>query len=179
VSRCRETFQVEIPLRHLFEVPTVAGLAESIEAARQAGEPVAPPHPAGFHGTETWSLICPAAAMVSSISWNQASRPTIFQPPSASRDPLNLAALEQSLNEIVSATNPLRTPLGKVEGRPRSDRPDLTIKLPVVDLAEAAGERAGDRGPAIGHRRSQRPFEICPEARSCGALCYGWAARNT
>ena len=43
MSRVREAFQVEIPLRRLFEVPTVAGLAESIEAARQAGQSLAAP----------------------------------------------------------------------------------------------------------------------------------------
>ena len=43
VSRMREAFQVEIPLRRLFEVPTVAGLAESIEAARQSGQNLSTP----------------------------------------------------------------------------------------------------------------------------------------
>jgi surfactin family lipopeptide synthetase A len=33
VSRLRETFQVEVPLHHFFEIPTVAELAESIETA--------------------------------------------------------------------------------------------------------------------------------------------------
>lgn len=37
VFRVRETFQVELPLRHLFEMPTLADLAKSIEMARQAG----------------------------------------------------------------------------------------------------------------------------------------------
>jgi acyl transferase domain-containing protein/acyl carrier protein len=45
LSRIRETFQVEIPLRVLFELPTVAGLASFVTQSRSglkiAGEPVA------------------------------------------------------------------------------------------------------------------------------------------
>src|SRR6185295_8353985 len=42
MSRVRETFGVELPLRELFARPTVAGLAEQVEAALRGGVRVTP-----------------------------------------------------------------------------------------------------------------------------------------
>jgi amino acid adenylation domain-containing protein len=38
MAAVRDAFRVEVPLRHVFEHPTIAGLAEAIEQARQSGE---------------------------------------------------------------------------------------------------------------------------------------------
>ena len=66
ISRLREAFGVEIPLRALFEAPTVAGLAERIEAIRRAGarreaSPIEPtalvgPLPLSFSQEALWFL---------------------------------------------------------------------------------------------------------------------------
>jgi acyl carrier protein len=34
IARVRDTFQVDVPLRSIFEIPTIAGLAASIEVRR-------------------------------------------------------------------------------------------------------------------------------------------------
>src|SRR5262249_32262355 len=66
MSRIRGAFQVEIPLRVLFEAPTVRGLAERIEAARRAGQgleipPIVPverirPIPLSYAQQRLWFL---------------------------------------------------------------------------------------------------------------------------
>src|SRR6185436_18418505 len=43
VSRVRDVFAIELPLRALFEAPTVAELAGRVEEMRRAGLPVLPP----------------------------------------------------------------------------------------------------------------------------------------
>ena len=128
VSRMREAFQVEIPLRRLFEVPTVAGLAESIEAARQAGQNLlAPPILPVPRDGRPAALICPAATVVLR---SVGAGPPAYNIPAAVRlkGPLNLAALEQSLNEIVKRHEILAHHLCEVDGRPTQViAPTLTI----------------------------------------------------
>ncbi len=43
VSRARQAFQVDLPMRSIFESPTLAGLAERIEATRRAPSGLRPP----------------------------------------------------------------------------------------------------------------------------------------
>ena len=38
IARTREAFHVQVPLRAIFDAPTVAGMAERVEAAMRAGK---------------------------------------------------------------------------------------------------------------------------------------------
>jgi amino acid adenylation domain-containing protein len=173
VSRMRETFQVEIPLRRLFEVPTVAGLAESIEATRLAGPNLlAPPIlPVPRNGDLALSF---AQQRLWFFDQLEPGLPA-YNIPAAVRlkGPLNLAALEQSLNEIVKRHESLRTTFGKVEGRPmQAIAPTLTINLPVVDLRKLpAGERETEVRRLV-TAEAQRPFDL-----SQGPLLRGTVLR--
>ncbi|MGA3164142.1 MAG: amino acid adenylation domain-containing protein [Verrucomicrobiota bacterium] len=173
VSRMREAFQVEIPLRRLFEVPTVAGLAESIEAARQAGPNLlAPPIlPVPRNGDLALSFAQQRLWFFDQLEPGLSA----YNIPAAVRlkGPLNLAALEQSLNEIVKRHESLRTTFGKVEGRPTQViAPSLTIKLPVVDLRKLpASERETEVRRWV-TAEAQRPFDL-----SQGPLVRGTVLR--
>jgi len=161
VSRMRDAFQVDIPLRRLFEVPTVAGLAESIEAARQAGQNllVPPILPVPRNGD-------PALSFAQQRLWffNQLEPGlSAYNIPAAVRlkGPFNLAALEQSLNEVVKRHESLRTTFGKVEGRPTQViAPTLTIKLPVVDLRELPASERETEVRRLVTAEAQRPFDL-------------------
>ena len=118
VSRLREAIGVEIPLRALFESPTVAGLAERIDAARRDDArresiPIKPkprigPQPLSFSQEALWFLDQLAPG-----------QPT-FNVTAAVRitGPLDQGALERSLSELVRRHESLRTTFVAIDGTP-------------------------------------------------------------
>jgi amino acid adenylation domain-containing protein len=158
VSRVREAFNVELPIRALFESPTVAGLAAHLEAAQQTV--AAPPItsvprdealPLSFAQQRLWFLdqLVPGSPL--------------YNIPLAMRltGALDVAALERTLNEIVSRHEVLRTTFATADGRPAQViAPNLVLPLPVTDLSHLPeGEReALARQMATDDAR--RPFDL-------------------
>ncbi|HUZ95886.1 MAG TPA: amino acid adenylation domain-containing protein [Edaphobacter sp.] len=172
-SRMREAFEVEIPLRRLFEAPTVAGLAESIEAAREAGQNLVLPPILPVPRNE--DLVLSFAQQRLWFFDQLEPGLSAYNIPAAVRlkGLLNLAALEWSLNEIIKRHESLRTTFGKAAGRPTQlIAPALTIKLSVVDVRKLpTGEREAEVRRLV-TAEAQLPFDL-----SRGPLLRGTVLR--
>jgi len=161
VSRMREAFAVEIPLRRLFEVPTVAGLAESIEAARRTGQNAQAPSilPIPRDGDLPLSFAQQRLWFIDQLEPGNSA----YNFPAAVRlkGPLNLAALERSVNEIVKRHEALRTTFTTVDGRPAQViAPTLIVRSPIVSLRELPESEREAEVRRLAIEEAQRPFDL-------------------
>lgn len=139
VTRIRTTWQIELPMRCLFEAPTVAALAAVIESQLQqtnvpsvqaAIQPVprtGQPFPVSFAQRRLWVLdqLEPGSAF--------------YNIPAAVRlmGNLDLPALKESFQRLVQRHETLRTTFDQVEGQPvQVVAPKLELPLTVIDLSD-------------------------------------------
>ena len=138
IGRVRARFKVDLPLRTLFEQPTVAGLAAAVserlsthDAAATLPALVPPPRPAvlplSFAQQRLWFIeqLTPGT--------------TLFNIPFALRlrGELNRDALHASLNALVERHEVLRTSIvGAGDAAHQEIAPQLHIELPLDDLSE-------------------------------------------
>jgi amino acid adenylation domain-containing protein len=117
ISRLRKVLQVDMPLRALFEAPTVAGLARYIEGIRQTAQStLAPPLQA-----TSWEEV--PLTMTQEHLWDLdrlLPGAPFSNMPYAARliGPLKLPALEQSFNEIIKRHGALRTTFTTIAEQP-------------------------------------------------------------
>ncbi|MEB3219808.1 MAG: amino acid adenylation domain-containing protein [Nostocales cyanobacterium 94392] len=135
ISRLREAFKVELPLRSLFEAPTVAQLVESIEKdknvtlspQKQFIQP-APPQEnlfLSFAQQRLWFI----------EQFEKSD--SLYNLPFALhlKGLLNLTALKRTLNEIVQRHEVLRANFKSRKGQPfQIIRPTLILSLPIINL---------------------------------------------
>jgi amino acid adenylation domain-containing protein len=163
ISRLRDTFQVELPLRSLFDAQTVSELAQTIEAA-SLGTPGlgAPPIelaprdgdvPLSFAQQRLWFLdqLEPGSPL--------------YNNPSAVRlsGPLDITALELSCNEIVRRHEVLRTNFVTVDGRPvqviaPAGAEAFTIQ--VIDLSDLPEPGRAAEAQRLGAEWMRQPFDM-------------------
>jgi amino acid adenylation domain-containing protein/non-ribosomal peptide synthase protein (TIGR01720 family) len=161
IARVRAAFHVELPLRRLFELPTIAGMAGSIETAMKACDrlpvpPLAPTArgkdlPLSFAQQRLWFLdqLEPGNAF---YNVGAAVRLT---------GRLNVAALSAGLAEVVRRHETLRTTFAEMDGQPRQVIA-ATLDVPLV-IEELGALPAWEREPEVRRRATlelQRPFEL-------------------
>jgi amino acid adenylation domain-containing protein/FkbM family methyltransferase len=134
IARLNEAFHVDLPLRSLFESPTVAALAERVTHSSGAhyAQPIehvdrAGPLPLSFAQQRLWFLdqLEPGSAA--------------YHVPILIRltGPLNAGRLEQSIREVVNRHESLRTTFKNVDERPvQVIAPPGSWRLDTIDLSE-------------------------------------------
>jgi non-ribosomal peptide synthetase component F/acyl carrier protein len=132
VSRVRETFKVELPLRALFEKPTIAELAQTVDTALQseAGGTLTAIERIDRTGKLPLSFAQQRLWFIDKLS----SGNTVYNIQVAVRliGRLEHQALERALNEIIKRHEVLRTSFSISDGVPvQIVAPEYSVSLPV------------------------------------------------
>ncbi len=138
IARIRRTFGAELPMRAVFEAPTVARLATEVESAERLEMP--PIEPVARAGDLSLSFAQRRLWFVDQIDGGNA----VYNVPSAVRldGELELPALMSAIDELVRRHEVLRAVFAADEGRPRLViRPAARVPVPVVDLSALPSAR--------------------------------------
>ncbi|HEY0607972.1 MAG TPA: amino acid adenylation domain-containing protein, partial [Herpetosiphonaceae bacterium] len=161
ISRLRATFQVELPLRSLFEAPTVAGLARQIEVARQNMQGIqSPPQPASRDSVLPLSFAQQRLWFLDQLQPNSPA----YNIPTAIRliGRLDVAALKRSLDTIVERHEALRTTFTTLnDGQPvQVITPAQALPLPLTDLEALPEAEREPMARRLATEEVQRPFDL-------------------
>ncbi|HJR06705.1 MAG TPA: amino acid adenylation domain-containing protein, partial [Pyrinomonadaceae bacterium] len=166
MSRLRESFQLELPLRTLFESPTVAELARRVERAGESHDGRIAPEikpvsreetlPLSFAQQRLWFL----DQLVPDIPFY--NLPLVVQV----EGHLDHNALEQTLSEITRRHEALRTSFLSIEGQPvQIISPAHKINIPVIDLTVMDEHKREAEVRRLAAAEAQAPFDL-----RCGPL---------
>lgn len=161
IGRVRKAFGIELPLRSLFEGPTISALAKDVEDAlrEQAGLPSGPlpraerlqTAPLSFGQQRLWVLdqIQPGTAFYNiSIAVRLVGK-------------LDLRAFKQAFSEIIRRHEILRTVFADCDGQPMQvvTAPE-EIDLPVADLSSHPPQQSEETARRLIEQEAQRPFDL-------------------
>ncbi|HWN42365.1 MAG TPA: amino acid adenylation domain-containing protein [Thermoanaerobaculia bacterium] len=159
ISRIRAVLDLELPLRAVFEEPTLAGLAAMAERARRGNAGMPPlvkvqrsgPLPTSFSQQRLWFL---DRLEPGSIAYNL---------PRAVRleGPVDVAALAGALSGIVSRHESLRTHFVEKDGEPWQVIAEaVPLPLPVFDLASLPAAAREQEARRVSAAEARRPFDL-------------------
>jgi amino acid adenylation domain-containing protein len=161
VARVRRALGVELPVRAIFEEPTLEGLARFLDRERIAGrrepeQPLVPvprdePLPLSFAQQRLWLL---DRRQPGSPAYNL---PGVL----AIRGPLPVPVLARAFEEIVRRHESLRTTFAAPAGEPvQIVHPPAGVPLPVVDLVGLASGAGGAEARRLLEAEAARPLDL-------------------
>ena len=160
VSRVRDAFSVEIPVRVLFEESTIEGFAPVVDDAMRAKSGLLPPPivpvsrdqgplPASFIQERAWCMA------------QREGRPSFYNFEVKLEGTLDAAILERSLGEVIRRNEILRTTFITIDGRLcQIVNPEQPFSLPIVDLSEVAECERETRTHQLSLDQSVKPFDL-------------------
>ncbi|TYC70827.1 non-ribosomal peptide synthetase, partial [Streptomyces sp. CB01881] len=159
IARLPGLFQVEVPLRTLFEAPTPAAFAEQTVKALATARPGPELRPAprdqdlplSFAQQRLWFLdqLQPGTS--------------IYNLPLAVRveGPLDTTALATGLREVTRRHESLRTTFTSQDGEPRQViAPEPDMPLPVIDLGALPADHQLTTARHLAEQEAQQPFDL-------------------
>ena len=164
VSRIRQNLTVDLPVRTLFESPTVAGLSGAVER-RQRGETgllVPPLLPAPRDQRLPLSFAQQRLWVLDQIEPNN----PLYNIPRAFRltGILDVAALETALNGIVERHEILRTTYEAEKGQPfQVIAAEQRLPLSVVDLSGLSNPEREKEAQRIVQEQASKPFDLAKD----------------
>ena len=160
ILRIRETLGVELPLRTLFEAPTISRLARCIEtAAHGHDDAIEPIRRAARSGMLPLSYPQQRMWLLEQLSAGSSA----FNIPLGMRvrGALDLAALEMTFGEVIRRHEVLRTTFPARDGVPEQViGPPVPLTLPRLDLGALPTEARERELHRIATRDTRRPFDL-------------------
>ena len=162
IARIRKIFAIELPLRAIFETPTVAGLARAVEASLQSGQKMAGPL---ITRRLDETPILPSSAQEPLLHLGRVFPGiSLFNIPAVYRlkGPVNVTALRQSIASVVDRHEALRTSFPIVNGQhvQRISSPPQPIEFDLLNLGALPPE---DREAGVWmtvREEADQPFDL-------------------
>ena len=161
ITRVRKIFQLEVPLKALFENPTVAGFCKHVERhGAEIGKLLIPeiqrvnraaPIPLSYQQEEFWFL---CYLLPGSVNFD-------FFHSIPLTGALEVTALERAFNEITRRHEVLRTTFGNSSAGPRQSIHEHTNRdLPLVDLHELAKDLREEELRRLQRNCARQPIDL-------------------
>jgi acyl carrier protein len=162
MSRLRAALGIDLPLRALFDNPTVAGLAAKAETGLRAVQSI-PITPARERAASDEGLPLSFAQERLWFTHLLARGDAAYNIATALRlsGYLDLDALERSLTEIAHRHDSLRTTFAQVDGQPFQLISEAnTIKIAQLDLSDFAEQEREAEVRRLSHEQARLPFDL-------------------